>query len=196
MRWQIIKPSKDFYRLSVGDNLGLVILADSGTSEIIVELNRPGAQALVLGVFNSRQDENLNLKVITIHSHANTHAETMIHGLVGGQAQAQIKGLIQIKKNARQVTDFLTERIILLSDKARAIAEPELEIETDEVRASHAATVSSLNKDELFYLMSRGVGKSAAERLLATGFIARVLNRIDDDRIRKQAEDYVKRKQD
>ncbi len=141
MRWQIIKPSKDFYRLSVSDNLGLVILADSGTSEIIVELNRPGAQALVLGVFNSRQDENLNLKVITIHSHANTHAETMIHGLVGGQAQAQIKGLIQIKKNARQVTDFLTERIILLSDKARAIAEPELEIETDEVRASHAATV-------------------------------------------------------
>jgi Fe-S cluster assembly protein SufD len=173
-------------------SLGVVIVAQSGQSEVVVELDQPGAKALVLGIIESQNNDDLKLRIVTVHQAANTHAETMIHGLVSGQAQAQIKGLIQIKKNAQQVTDFLTERILLLSADARAVAEPELEIEADEVRASHAATVSSLNKDELFYLMSRGVNRQEAERLITAGFIAKVLNRIDDDKIRKQVASYVR----
>jgi Fe-S cluster assembly protein SufD len=192
MKWQIIKPKNPRYRLKVTGSLGVIIVAQSGQSEVVVELDQAGAKALVLGIIESQNNDDLKLRIVTVHQAANTHAETMIHGLVSDQAQVQIKGLIQIKKNAQQVTDFLTERVLLLSENARAVAEPELEIEADEVRASHAATVSSLNKDELFYLMSRGVNRQEAERLITAGFIAKVLNRIDNDKIRKQVASYVK----
>lgn len=186
MNWQVLKPTKKNYRLAVNQDFGLVILANTGSFEIVVNLEKQGCRALILGLVKSNQQDNLKLKVTTIHYAANTHAETMIHGLVSGQAQAQIKGLIKIKKRAQRVTDFLTERILLLSDQARAVAEPELEIEVDEVRASHAATVASLDKDELFYLMSRGVTAKQAEQLITDGFINQVVKRIDDVKIRQQ----------
>ena len=193
MKWRVIKPTKACYSIPVSGKLGLVIVANKGKSEIIVELVHEDAQALVLGIVNSKNQDSLELKVTTVHRAPNTHAETMIHGLVAGYAQAQIKGLIQIKKKAQRVTDFLTERVLLLSSGARAIAEPELEIEADEVRASHAATVSSLDKNELFYLMSRGLSAPAAEKLITEGFLQHVINRIDNDKIRLQVSDYVKR---
>lgn len=190
MKWQVAQSS---CHLRVKSNLGVVILASSGKSEITIDLVRAGVQALILGLVDSRENDNLELKVTTIHHQPNTHAETMIYGLVRDKAQAQIKGLIQIKKRAQRVTDFLTERVLLLSPGARALAEPELEIEADEVRASHAATVSSLDKNELFYLMSRGVSGKQAERLITDGFINQVLSRIDDAKIRQQVSQYVKR---
>lgn len=193
MKWQVLKPTKANYRLKISQDQGVVILGSSGKSEIVIELTRQGTRVLVLGLVQSTKQDNLQLKIVTVHQVPNTHAETMIYGLIYDQAQAQIKGLIQIKKNAQRVTDFLTERILLLSDGARAIAEPELEIEADEVRASHAATVSSLDKTELFYLMSRGVSAREAEALIVAGFINQVLVRIDDGKIRRQVSDYVKR---
>ncbi|OIN89523.1 hypothetical protein COW80_02250 [Candidatus Beckwithbacteria bacterium CG22_combo_CG10-13_8_21_14_all_01_47_9] len=186
MKWQVLKPTKANYYLPVEGNLGLVILAKSGKSEIIIDLDKEGKHALILGLVDSDQQDNLELIVTTIHNAPNTHAETMIYGLVRDRAQVQIKGLIQIKKQAQRVTDFLTERILLLSDQSRAIAEPELEIEADEVRASHAATVASIDKDERFYLMSRGVTGVQAEQLIVSGFINQVINRIDDVKIRQQ----------
>lgn len=184
MKWQVIVPTKANYHLKIIRDQGVVILAKTGKSEIVIELNRKGTRTLVLGLIQSKNQDDLQLKVVTVHRAPNTHAETMIYGLVSGQAQAQIKGLIQIKKRAQRVTDFLTERILLLSDQARAIAEPELEIEADEVRASHAATVSSLDKNELFYLMSRGVSLAAAEKLITDGFLNHVISRIDSGKIR------------
>ena len=183
MKWQIVQASGYF---PVKTDQGLVILASGGKSEIVIDLVCEGAQALVLGIVKSQKSDNLELKVTTIHQKPNTHAETMIHGLVTDQAQVQIKGLIKIKKKAQRVTDFLTERVLLLSSDARAIAEPELEIEADEVRASHAATVSSLDKEELFYLMSRGVSRVQAEELITAGFLNHVINRVDDVKIRQQ----------
>lgn len=193
MKWQVIIPSKTRHSISVDGQLGLVIVAGKGNSEVIVKLNRRGAQALILGIIKSKNQDDLKLKVVTVHQKPNTHAETMIHALVTGCAQVQIKGLIRIKKKAQRVTDFLTERVLLLSANARAIAEPELEIEADEVRASHAATVSSLDTNELFYLMSRGVSARQAEELVVAGFINQVLTRIDDVKIRQQVNRYVKR---
>lgn len=183
MKWRIVTSS---CYLPVKTNLGVVILGSRGSEEVTIDLVREGVQALVLGLVNSKNQDSLELKVTTVHQKPNTHAETIIHGLVSGRAQVRIKGLIQIKKKAQRVTDFLTERVLLLSPEARAVAEPELEIEADEVRASHAATVANLDKDELFYLMSRGVSRSGAERLITEGFLNHVIGRIDSVKIRQQ----------
>jgi Fe-S cluster assembly protein SufD len=186
MNWQVLRPRRRNYEFTVTKDLGLVVVARRGSSEITVSLNRPGVKALILGLVQARETDSLELRLVTIHRTANTHSETMIHGLVGDNAQVKISGLIKINKLAQRVTDFLTERVLLLSDQAKAVAEPELEIEADDVRASHAATVASLSQDELFYLMSRGVALPAAQKLITDGFLNQVINRIDDAKIRQR----------
>ena len=186
MKWQVIKPTQARYYFTARQNQAWIILARAGKSEIVIDLIKAGVTVQILGIVDSRGEDNLQLQVTTIHQAANTHAETMIYGLVRDRAQVQIKGLIQIKKRAQRVTDFLTERVLLLSDQARALAEPELEIEADEVRASHAATVASIDKDERFYLMSRGMPAAAADKLITDGFINQVVKRIEDVKIRQR----------
>lgn len=193
MRWQILIPVKKQYILTVNDHRGVVILAHKGQSRIKVVLNRSGANALILGVIDANHDDSLDLQVITVHRQPNTHAETMIYALVDGRAKARINGLIKIYRRAQRVTDFLTERVLLLSGQAQAWAEPKLEIAANDVRASHAATVSSIDKDELFYLMSRGLSPAAARQLITAGFFNQVINRIDNDKIRQKLCSIIKK---
>jgi Fe-S cluster assembly protein SufD len=78
-----------------------------------------------------------------------------------------------------QGTDaYQTNRNLLLSDKAEAVSLPNLEIEADDVKCSHGATVGQLDEEELFYLQSRGLDHRAAERLVIFGFFGEVLDRL------------------
>ena len=69
------------------------------------------------------------------------------------------------------INSFLTEKILLLSDEARAEAVPDLEIESDDVKCSHAATISKIPEEQLFYLMSRGLSKFEGESMIVEGFL-------------------------
>ena len=90
-----------------------------------------------------------------------------------GRDQSRIKlvGRIKIDPDCGQTHSFLTERILLLSDQATAETVPDLEIETDDVKCSHAASISHLPESQLFYLMSRGLDRHLAENLIIGGFL-------------------------
>ena len=98
-------------------------------------------------------------------------ANTTLKGVVRDQSQLKFKGLITIDPNCGQSSSFLTERILLLSDQAHAEAIPDLEILTDDVKCSHAASISNLDEEHLFYLMSRGLSKKQVEKLIVNGFL-------------------------
>src|SRR3989344_9349435 len=91
--------------------------------------------------------------------------------------------MIKIVKDANGVDDFLEMRLLLLDSKSQAVAEPKLEIEANEVKASHAATVGKIDEEELFYLQSRGVKRTEAEKLVIDGFLSEVVSRIEDPMI-------------
>lgn len=188
MRWQIFDRAKE-YKISVGRNeeLGVILLVNqAGKYQLTVELVASGARALILGIISGQGKDVINLQTETRHVAGNTHAETMIHGVNQDESMTEVRGMIRIDKKADQVTDFLTEKILLLSDKARATAIPSLEIKAHEVRASHAATVAKLDEEQIYYLMSRGLSRQEAEELMVQGFLQTVVNKIDDDKIRKQ----------
>jgi len=126
MKWRLIdKPGKHVVSSGKDQQVGIVLLVDKGGEYgVTVELVGAGAKALMLGLVVGRGREWINLSTETVHQVANTHAETMIHGVMFDQATANISGLIKIVKRAQTVTDFLTERILLLSPSAQAIAEP------------------------------------------------------------------------
>lgn len=88
------------------------------------------------------------------------------------------RGLIKVFPKAQRTDAYQTNRNLILSKKAEAIALPNLEIEADDVRCSHAATVGQLDEEELFYIMSRGISREMAEKLVVFGFFGEVLDRL------------------
>ena len=83
------------------------------------------------------------------------------------------------KTDAHQV-----HKTLLLSDKARADTKPQLEIDADDVQCSHGAAIGQLDEDSLFYLRSRGISRSNAEKMLASGFVEKTLDSISDEAVR------------
>jgi Fe-S cluster assembly protein SufD len=79
---------------------------------------------------------------------------------------------------AQRTDAYQTNRNLLLSEHAQATSLPNLEIEADDVRCSHASTVGHLDQEELFYIMTRGVSRPEAERLVVFGFLGDVLDRL------------------
>jgi Fe-S cluster assembly scaffold protein SufB len=153
------------------DKLGLkkIIIDEPGEYEVV--LNIPGAEVEMFGAFSSKEKEIVEVKVIIRHKAANTQAKTTLRGVARDSSKISFTGRIIIDKNCGNSNSFLTERILLLSDDAKAEAIPDLEILTDDVKCSHAASISRIPESQLFYLMSRGISRSAAEDLIVSGFL-------------------------
>lgn len=138
----------------------------------VVELVGEGAEAEIKGAFRADKRDEVNIEIEVIHGVANTTANTHIRGVVDDQAQVKVMGTIKVLPGAEKTSSFLTERLLILSDKARAEAVPNLEIEADEVKCSHAATVGKIDEEQMFYLMSRGLKKREAEDIIVEGFLS------------------------
>ncbi len=139
--------------------------------EYVVELLGEGAEVEVSGVFEVEGDEECEVSVVLIHKSGRTRAETTLKGVARDKGKIKFVGRIIIDEDCPETNSFLTEKILLLSDEARAEAVPDLEISSDDVKCSHAATISSLDEEQLFYLMSRGVGRLEAEKMIVEGFL-------------------------
>ena len=117
------------------------------------------------------------------HKVGNTFGRVVLRGVAKNGARVQVEGMIKIDKEANGVDDFLEMKLLLLDAKSQAVAEPKLEIEANEVKASHAATVGKIDEEELFYLTSRGIGLAEAEKLIVGGFLDQVIDKIEDPMI-------------
>ncbi|MEN8253138.1 MAG: SufD family Fe-S cluster assembly protein [Patescibacteria group bacterium] len=141
------------------------------SGDYLIELNSKGAEAIISGSFLVNKSNDLNINLIIHHKAPNTRAETSLKAVGKDRARIKLVAKIVVDKNCNGVNSFLTERVLLLSDKARAEAIPDLEIESDDVKCSHAASVSSISEKQIFYLMSRGISKQKAEEMIVEGFL-------------------------
>ncbi len=142
-----------------------------GPGEYIVVLDAPGAEAAISGVFSTAGSDIQNVSIIIHHRAPHTRATTEFRGVARDKSQLRLYGKIVIDEHCPDVQSFLTERILLLSDEAKAEAVPELEILSDDVKCSHAASVSRIPESQLFYLMSRGLSHRQAEEMVVEGFL-------------------------
>jgi Fe-S cluster assembly protein SufD len=141
------------------------------SGQYLVKLVGKGAHANITGKFKLSGSDKLDLNIITIHAAPHTSANTNLRAVVDDTASATINGTIIVEKNAQQTNSFLTEKVLLLSPKATANAIPNLEIEADDVKCSHAATVGTIDEEQLFYLQSRGISEPKAKAMIADGFL-------------------------
>jgi Fe-S cluster assembly protein SufD len=120
----------------------------------------------------------LDFRTFQDHAAPDTTSNLLFKGAVGGHSRSVYTGLIRVRKNARGTNAFQTNRNIKLSEGAWAESVPNLEIENNDVRCSHASAVGPIDEDQRFYLESRGVPTPVAERLVVTGFFDEVLSRL------------------
>ncbi|MDJ0274995.1 MAG: SufD family Fe-S cluster assembly protein [Aigarchaeota archaeon] len=125
-------------------------------------------------------DVTLNLKHVAPDTVGRVHAK----GIGGGRSRTLFKGIIRIEREAKNTGAYLAEHAMLLSPEARADAIPGLEIETDNVKATHSASVAQIDPEHLFYLMCRGIPREEAVKLIAFGFFEPVIREIDVPEVR------------
>lgn len=146
-----------------------VRLTESGVYE--VHLVAPGADVEILGGWNLKNKETVTVDLKIVHRAPHTRSNTVLRAVARDHAHATLNGTIIVEPSAPNTNAFLTENVLLLSPTAVAQAVPNLEIRTDAVKCSHAATVSPIPESQIFYLQSRGLTREKAEELIVAGFL-------------------------
>ena len=116
-----------------------------------------------------------DFRTLQEHAAPRTTSDLLFKGAVQDTAKSVYTGLIKIHNNAKGSVAYQTNRNLTLSHGAWAESVPNLEIETNDVKCSHASTVGPIDEDQLFYLESRGVNPDVAQRLVVLGFFDEVL---------------------
>lgn len=138
----------------------------------VIELNGCGARADILSQVGLVGNEAFELKVTIHHQASNTQARTKLLGTADDNSNLHLSGKIIIEADCQNCESFLTERVLLLSPTAKAQVIPDLEIKNNSVKCSHAASLSSIPADQIFYLMSRGLSEAQAKIEIAKAFLA------------------------
>lgn len=139
-------------------------------------------------------DQRLNITTRATHFGKSSDSDMITRAVMRDEAAAIINGITKIEHGATHCNGEQTERILMLSPKARGDANPILLIDEDEVTAGHAASVGQVNKEQVYYLMSRGLTKDEAEKLIIYGFLEPVVTLIPIKTVEEQLKDLVERK--
>ena len=137
-----------------------------------------GAESDLTAVYFGDGDQMLDFRTLQDHDAPNTRSDLLFKGAVEDTAQSVYSGLIRIRRDAQKSVAFQTNRNLVLTEGAEAKSVPNLEIEADDVKCSHASTVGPVDDDQLYYLATRGVPPEEAERLIVLGFFDDVFDRL------------------
>jgi Fe-S cluster assembly protein SufD len=140
----------------------------------------PGADMRHTGLYITQGEEHLDLFTTDLHEAGKTTGDTVWKGALTGESRASYEGLIHIVKGAQDTDTYLQTHSMLLSPRAKGDAIPSLIVETDNVKASHGGTVGEIDEDQVFYMMSRGISRRDAVRILVEGYFEAVIQRLHD----------------
>ena len=143
------------------------------------ELAGPGAESIMLGLYFAHRRQHFEHWTVQDHVAPHTRSDLLYKGALDDESRTVYYGTIKVRPDARRTDAYQANRNLALSRKAKAVTNPQLEIETNDVRCTHGATVGQVDSDHLYYLMSRGMRRADAERLLIFGFFNEVLDRVE-----------------
>ncbi len=160
------------------DTLVVNLGASVARVDLAAALRGPGSRSDMLGLYFGGEDQHFDHVTRQDHEVGYASSDLLYKGALDDRSRAIFRGIIKVWPGAQRTDAYQTNRNLLLSRKAEATSLPNLEIEADDVRCSHAATVGHLDDEELFYILSRGIPRREAERLVVFGFFGEVLERL------------------
>ena len=138
----------------------------------------PGASSRQVALYFAGGEQMHDFRTIQDHAAPHTTSDLLFKGAVQDHSKSVYTGLIRIRENAKGTTAFQTNRNLTLSEGAWAESVPNLDIQTNDVKCSHASTVGPIDEEQRFYLESRGIRPEVAERLVVLGFFNEVLEQL------------------
>ncbi|RSL34115.1 Fe-S cluster assembly protein SufD [Salibacterium salarium] len=153
-----------------------------------------GSHADTKAVSIGRDDQSQNFWTNIVHYGKHSTGHILTHGVMKDKASSIFNGVTKIEKGGTKADGQQTERVLMLSEKARGDANPILLIDEDDVTAGHAASVGRVDPMQMFYMMSRGVSRTEAERLIIHGFLAPVVNELPIQAVKDRLTEVIERK--
>ncbi len=135
----------------------------------------PRARSELRSAYVGTGDQIHDVRTLQEHDAPNTTSDLLCKGAVAGTSRSVYSGLIRVKRGAVRADALQTNHNLVLDERAHADSVPNLDIEENDVRCSHASTVGPVDEDQRYYLESRGVAPEQAERLIVRGFFADVV---------------------
>src|SRR5436853_140434 len=157
-----------------------------GKVRMETQLAGEGSSAKVTGAYAGHGRQHLDFDTTQEHAAANTTSDLAFRGVLEGRATAVWRGMIKVDPGAQQTDAFQESRNLLLSKRAHADAIPGLEIEANDVRCTHAAAVAQIDPAQVYYLMSHGIPREPATRLVLEGFLEELVERFEEGPVRER----------
>jgi Fe-S cluster assembly scaffold protein SufB len=161
-----------------------IFYINSGGNDIVqqIRVTFAGENSVceLYGLCLARNNEKASTQVQVLHNVKNCKAKQLFKAVADHEAQVSFTGKILVASDAQKTEAYQTSKNLLLSSAARIVTQPQLEIYADDVKCSHGAAVGQLDPEALFYLYSRGIGKSQAQQMLLQAFAQEILEQIPE----------------
>lgn len=171
-RSQVTKQSKE--KIATSRKAGLAMT----DSRLEIVLAGENASVEVVGLVIGSKDEEKSLEAYITHVAPNTKSNVNVRAVLRGKSTFAFRGNVKIEKGAKGADAYLRSDALLFDDAKMGDDTPALEILEPDVKAGHAATIGKVDEQMLFYLMSRGLSKGQAEKMLIEGFIGPIREKI------------------
>lgn len=180
----------DASAMSLNLNLGSRYSRFESLSRLIAD----GARSDLLAVGVATGEQEFDSRTLQDHISPHTSSDLLFKNALDDKARTTFGGLIRVEPHAHFTDAYQKVRNLLLSDDSEANSMPGLEILADNVRCTHGATSGQINEEEMFYLRSRGISVKVAQRLIVTGFLNEVIQRLDQPTIADHLQSLIDRK--
>jgi len=148
--------------------------------ESLSELQAPGAYSEMLALTVASGTQEFDQRTHQMHQAPNTKSDLLYKNALLDSSRTIFSGLIVVDPDAQKTDAYQSNRNLVLSENAEANSLPGLEIQANDVRCTHGATTTRIDPEQEFYLLSRGIPRAAAHKLLVTAFFEEVLTRLED----------------
>ncbi|MGD0339422.1 MAG: Fe-S cluster assembly protein SufD [Bacteroidota bacterium] len=173
----------NWYEIGIGSKIS--------QSNIQLILDESGAAGEMLGVYFPRDHQQMEYNTLQVHASPHTKSNLLYKGALQEKAKTVFNGIIQVHKGAQRTDAYQANKNILLSSDAHADSIPTLEIEANDVRCTHGVTVGPIDEEVLYYLMSRGLKRDEATRMLVVGFLVPVIDKIPVEKTREEVREHI-----
>lgn len=151
-----------------------------------VDLVEQGAEVKMRAVAVSSDEHKQNIDVLIVHEAPDTFGDMTNIGIANKRGKIILNGVEKIKKGMKRANAFQTLKGIITSDDANVEVNPILLIDEYDVAAGHGATIGKIEEDQLYYLQSRGLSRTEAEKLIINGFLTPIIDEIDDEPLKER----------
>lgn len=173
----------------------LLVISVKATGDVtlkpVVHLKGSGSSATVIGLVTGTKAARIDIETLQHHAAPNTTSNLLIKSVLRGTSACLYRGSITVDKAAQKTDAYQRNENLLMEEGTRAVSSPALEILANDVRCTHGAVVKTIDREELWYLESRGIDRETSRSMIASGFLFSALDLIADTHMKQRVEESL-----